>query len=157
MCSLFFLYLCRVYRRQIQTLEAQLKLKQRNQNQNTPLPQEIAVASAENASLNAANATLKEENMDLKDEIQVLRATVEVLKARQQAPSSPRSSPIITASFNLNTWEKPVVLTLVHIQISRLCSIIYTRHVQVLYFYYAVAFMVIDGEFCCTFFTLALY
>lgn len=92
------------YRRQIQTLEAQLKLKQRIEKQTSPLAQEIAASSMENASLKATNTKLKDENMDLKDEIQVLRAAVEVLKGRQGlvATPSPRSSPVIPAPFSLN-------------------------------------------------------
>ncbi|KDR81843.1 hypothetical protein GALMADRAFT_221714 [Galerina marginata CBS 339.88] len=92
--------LARGYRRQIQTLEAQLKqMRHRKDSPRIPFAQGITSIQIEKATLNAANAQLREENIDLKFEVEEQAAMVELLKgqiSRQGLVSEPRSSPILS-------------------------------------------------------------
>ncbi|GLB35411.1 putative tuberous sclerosis 1 [Lyophyllum shimeji] len=93
----------RVYRRRVQTLEAQLSHVQA-QNANHGHQKrlrgeaEVAAFAAEKAALLEANNRLKDENNDLKDEVEEMRAMIEVLKAqhsgRKGLVSEPRASPV---------------------------------------------------------------
>ncbi|KAF8162891.1 hypothetical protein B0H34DRAFT_693349 [Crassisporium funariophilum] len=92
----------RVYRRQIQTLEAKLNQeKHKTESPRIPFAQEIASFATEKATLAAANTKLREENMDLKEEVEELRAMMELLKGqhsgRRGLVSEPRSSPILSS------------------------------------------------------------
>ena len=93
----------RIYRRQIQTLEARLKqTKLATENPRDLFAHEIASFSAEKAALRSANNSLREENLELKDEVEELKAMVEMLRGQHTGGRglvSSRSSPIIPSSF----------------------------------------------------------
>ncbi|KAJ6547434.1 hypothetical protein B0H19DRAFT_1165604 [Mycena capillaripes] len=90
----------RVYRRQIQALEAQLAQAKRNVDKPSRRPEEIAAFVAEKKVLLEANTQLTEENTTLREELEEMTAMVEVLKGqvsgRKGLVSDPRMSPILS-------------------------------------------------------------
>ncbi|KIM49478.1 hypothetical protein M413DRAFT_109137 [Hebeloma cylindrosporum] len=93
----------RIYRRQIQTLEARLNQTRRaTENPRELFAHEIASFAAEKAALRTANDNLREENLELKDEVEELKAMVEMLRGQHTGGRglvSARSSPVIPSSF----------------------------------------------------------
>ncbi|KAJ7740733.1 hypothetical protein DFH07DRAFT_838927 [Mycena maculata] len=93
----------RVYRRQIQALEAQLVQAKRKAETPSRRPAEIAAFVAEKKAMLDANAQLVEENTNLREDLDDMTAMVEVLKSqvsgRRGLVSEPRvsSSPILLA------------------------------------------------------------
>jgi chromosome segregation ATPase len=89
----------RVYRRQIQALEARLFLATKKGETSRHMPaEEIAAFVAEKSSLARANDKLREENLDLRDEVEEMRAMLEMLKAQvggRRGLVSARASPIM--------------------------------------------------------------
>ncbi|KAH9484023.1 Tuberous sclerosis 1 protein-like protein [Psilocybe cubensis] len=93
--------LARGYRRQIQTLEAQLAQMRRKvtTNSRTPFVEGMAALQLEKVALSETNTKLREENQVLKDEVEELQAMVQLLKgqhSRQSLISEPRASPILS-------------------------------------------------------------
>jgi predicted RNase H-like nuclease (RuvC/YqgF family) len=85
----------RASRRQIQTMEAKLKLIPSRTPQKTPRKS----SPTEFSRLREENANLHGENVELKDEIEELRAMVELLRAQVKGHSGllsePSRSPVI--------------------------------------------------------------
>ncbi|KAJ7685064.1 hypothetical protein DFH06DRAFT_1157285 [Mycena polygramma] len=91
----------RVYRRQIQALEAQLAQAKRKADKPSRRPEEIAAFVVEKKALLDANTQLTKENLDLREDLEDMTAMVEVLKGqvsgRKGVVSEPRMSPILAA------------------------------------------------------------
>ncbi|KAJ7105763.1 hypothetical protein C8R43DRAFT_1100098 [Mycena crocata] len=92
----------RVYRRQIQALEAQLVQERRKTDHKVVRrPEEIATFVAEKKALLATNSQLVEDKRNLTEELEELTAMVEVLKGqvsgKRGVVSDPRASPILYA------------------------------------------------------------
>ncbi|KAJ6546552.1 hypothetical protein DFH09DRAFT_1262958 [Mycena vulgaris] len=91
----------RVYRRQIQALEARLSQEKRKADKPSRRPEDIAAFVAEKKALLEANHQLTDDNISLREEIEDMSAMVEVLKGqvsgRRGLVSEPRSSPILYA------------------------------------------------------------
>ncbi|KAJ6455704.1 hypothetical protein C8R45DRAFT_881137 [Mycena sanguinolenta] len=89
----------RVYRRQIQALEAQLLQAKRKAEKPSRRPEDIAAFVAEKKVLQDTNAQLTEENTTLREELEDMTAMVEILKGqvsgRRGLVSDPRMSPIL--------------------------------------------------------------
>ncbi|KAJ7098041.1 hypothetical protein B0H15DRAFT_823860 [Mycena belliarum] len=89
----------RVYRRQIQALEAQLLQERRKADKSSRRPGEIASFVSEKKTLLEANQQLTEDNINLREEIDDVVAMVEFLKGqvsgRKGLVADPRSSPIL--------------------------------------------------------------
>ncbi|KAJ7470633.1 hypothetical protein FB451DRAFT_1254355 [Mycena latifolia] len=91
----------RVYRRQIQALEARLSQEKRKADKPSRRPDEIAAFVAEKKALLDANQQLTDDNTNLREEIEDMSAMVEVLKGqvsgRRGLVADPRSSPVLYA------------------------------------------------------------
>ncbi|KAF7984045.1 hypothetical protein HWV62_17573 [Athelia sp. TMB] len=89
----------RVYRRQIQALEARLAVANKKNGASRHMPaEEIAAFVAEKAALTNSNTQLRDENIDLREEIEEMTAMVEMLKAQVSGKKglvSARASPIM--------------------------------------------------------------
>ncbi|KAJ7172596.1 hypothetical protein C8R46DRAFT_1086542 [Mycena filopes] len=91
----------RVYRRQIQALEAQLVQAKRKADKPSRRPEEMAAFVVEKKAMLEANAQLTEQNTNLREELEDMSAMVEVLRGqvsgRKGLVSDPRASPILYA------------------------------------------------------------
>ncbi|KAJ7273587.1 hypothetical protein B0H12DRAFT_1090097 [Mycena haematopus] len=89
----------RLYRRQIQALEAQLLQAKRKAEKPSRRPEDIAAFVTEKKALVETNAQLMEENTNLREDIEDMTAMMEVLKGqvsgRRGLVSDPRMSPIL--------------------------------------------------------------
>ncbi|KAJ7694239.1 hypothetical protein B0H17DRAFT_981160 [Mycena rosella] len=91
----------RVYRRQIQALEARLLQEKRRADTPSRRPEEIAAFVAEKKALLDAKQQLADDNANLREEIEDMSAMVELLKAqvsgRKGLVADPRASPLLYA------------------------------------------------------------
>ncbi|KAF7338398.1 HATPase-c domain-containing protein [Mycena venus] len=100
----------RVYRRQIQALEAQLLQAKRNADKPSRRPEEIAAFVVEKKALLEANSQLTEENTNLREDIEDMSAMVEVLKGQD---ASNRPCFLLSSLTSLTSYPRvPTHLTM---------------------------------------------